>query len=180
MDHEAGMVHFNDVEYNGYLANDRSLADPEVVRVEAGGRVRLRIINAAAATNFLIELGAVEGDLIAVDGNPVAPLSGRSFDLAIAQRADIRLQLPAGQGAYPVLARREDGRSQTGIVLATKDAAVARLPEQAETKTRPLDLALERRLETVTTLAERVAERTHVVDLNGSHAGYDWALNERA
>ena len=177
---KAGMVHFNDVEYDAYLANDRTLADPQVIRVEAGGRVRLRIINAAAATNFLIDLGAIDGELIAVDGNPNVPLKGRLFDLAIAQRVDIRLHLPAGQGAYPVLARREDGRSQTGIVLATKDAPIARLPEKVESKTRPLDLALEQRLAAATPLAKHIAERTHVLDLTGSHAGYDWGLNERA
>ena len=46
----------NDVEFDAYLANDRTLADPEVVRVEAGAKVRLRIINAAASTNFVLDL----------------------------------------------------------------------------------------------------------------------------
>ena len=55
--HQPGSVHFNDVEYDAYLAHDRTLADSDVVRIEAGGRVRLRIINAAAGTNFLIDLG---------------------------------------------------------------------------------------------------------------------------
>ncbi|WP_343717474.1 multicopper oxidase domain-containing protein [Inquilinus sp.] len=96
----------NDVEYDAYLANDRTLADPEVVRVERGGRVRLRIINGAAATNFHIDLGTAEGTLVAVDGMPVAPVAGSRFPIAIAQRLDIRLTVPAG-GALPVLALRE-------------------------------------------------------------------------
>ena len=37
----------NDIDYDAYLANDRTLADPSVVRV---GRVRLRLINAATST----------------------------------------------------------------------------------------------------------------------------------
>ncbi len=40
----------NDIEYDAYLANDRTLDDPEVFRVEQGGSVRLRIINGATAT----------------------------------------------------------------------------------------------------------------------------------
>ena len=32
----------NDVDYDAFLANDRTLADPSVVQVERGGRVRLR------------------------------------------------------------------------------------------------------------------------------------------
>ncbi len=175
--HGGAMVHFNDVEYDAYLANDRTLADPEVVRVDPGGQVRLRIINATAATNFVMDLGALEGELIAVDGNPIEPVRARQFDLAIAQRADIRLRLPAGQGAYPVLALREDGRERTGVILANKTAQVSRLPEQGESKSRPLDLGLERRLSPVSPLPERGAQRTHALALTGSHAGYDWGLN---
>ena len=177
--HGGGMVHFNDVEYDAYLANDRSLADPEVVRVDPGGQLRLRVINGSAATNFLLDLGALEGELIAVDGNPIAPQRGKQFDLAIAQRADLRLRLPAGQGAYPILALREDAMAQTGIILATKSAEVVRLPGQAHRKARPLDLKLEHNLSARTPLAERVAQRSHVLDLTGSHAGYDWGLNDR-
>ena len=65
--------------YDAFLANDRTLDDPEIVRVEKGGRIRLRIINAAAASNMWIDLGALEGELIAVDGNSVMPLTGIAF-----------------------------------------------------------------------------------------------------
>ena len=47
----------NDVEYDAFLANDRTLDDPLVVRVERSGRARLRIINGAASSAFWIELG---------------------------------------------------------------------------------------------------------------------------
>lgn len=173
------MIHFNDVDYDAYLANDRTLNDPEIVRVEPGAHVRLRIINAATATNFLLDLGAVEGELIAVDGNPVVPIRGQIFDLAIAQRADIHLALPSGEGAYPVLAQREDGVARTGIVLATRKAQVNRLPERAKHKARPLNLDLERRLKAVSPVAERPSDRTISLDLTGSHTGYKWSLNEK-
>ena len=55
----AAMVHANDVAYDAYLANDRTLADPEVVQVEAGARVRLRIINGGTATAFWIDPGVL-------------------------------------------------------------------------------------------------------------------------
>ena len=64
----------NDIEYDAYLANDRTLEDPEIVRIERGGRVRLRIINGATATGFTIDTGSIEGELIAVDGQDVAPI----------------------------------------------------------------------------------------------------------
>lgn len=40
----------NDIDFDACLADDRTLANPEVVRIERGGRVKQRIINAAAAT----------------------------------------------------------------------------------------------------------------------------------
>jgi hypothetical protein len=38
----------NDVKYDAFLANDRTLADPEAIKVEPGGRVLLRIINSSS------------------------------------------------------------------------------------------------------------------------------------
>src|SRR5713226_7696777 len=64
----------NDIDYEAFLANDRTLADPEIIRSERGGRIRLRLINAAAATQFWIDLGALSGNVVAVDGQPVRPV----------------------------------------------------------------------------------------------------------
>ncbi len=167
----------NDIEFDAYLANDRTLADPEVVGVEPGGRVRLRIINAAASTNFFLGLGGLEGALIAVDGLPVAPVRGRRFPIAIAQRLDIRLTLPAGPGAYPVFAHREGDTARTGILLATSAARIERLADHAEHKAPVVGLNLERRLAAAHPLEPRPADRTHAIDLTGSMKGYHWGLN---
>ena len=48
----------NDVKYDAFLANDRTLADPEVIKVEPGGRVLLRIINSSSMSAYHIDLGA--------------------------------------------------------------------------------------------------------------------------
>src|SRR5277367_2585092 len=93
----------NDVKYDAFLANFRTLADPEIVKVEPGGPVLLRIINSSSMSAFHVELGALEGELIAVDGFAVAPIRGQEFPIAVAQRLDIRVSIPPGPGAYPVL-----------------------------------------------------------------------------
>ena len=187
MGHDAGPMagmqpHLNDIEFDAYLANDRTLNDPEVVQVEAGGRVRLRIINAASSTNFWLDLGALAGDLIAVDGHPVMPVRGSRFPLAIAQRADIRLQLPPGAGAYPILAVREGDTARTGIILATAGAAIARIPGRAETPTGALGLELERRLAAADDSLGGTAGRPlrrHVLELTGSMMPFVWGFNGR-
>ena len=42
----------NDVKYDAFLANGRTLADPEIVKVEPGGRVLLRVINGSSMSAF--------------------------------------------------------------------------------------------------------------------------------
>ena len=175
----AATVHANDIEFDAYLANDRTLADPEVVAVERGGRVRLRIINAAAATNFTIDLGSVTGSLIAVDGNPVTPVEGRRFPVAIAQRLDIRLAGLRGGAAIPVLALREDGRERTGLLLAPPGAAVRRLAVLGERKGPRLDLALERRLVATDPPPVPHSLRVHAIALTLSEGpgAYEWGFS---
>ncbi len=110
----------NDWNYDAYLANDRTLNDPEVVKVEKSGRVRLRIINGSSGTNYFVDLGSLTGELFATDGMPIEPIRATRFPLAIAQRIDIRIQIPAEGGAFPILGLRELSREQTGIILATQ------------------------------------------------------------
>jgi FtsP/CotA-like multicopper oxidase with cupredoxin domain len=166
----------NDIDYDAFLANDRTLADPEVIRTEPGGRVRLRLINGAASTQFWIDLGALSGTVVAVDGHPVRPVRTTRLPLAIAQRLDVLIDLP-GNGVYPIFAQVEGKRARTGIVLATSGAPVSRLAAEAEENAPPVDLSLERRLEAATPLAPRAPDLTHRVILAGAMAPYAWSLN---
>src|SRR3984957_965761 len=167
----------NDVKYDAFLANSRTLADPEIVKVEPGGRVLLRIINGSSMSAFHVGLGELDGELIAVDGVEIAPVRGRSFPVAVAQRLDIRVSLPPGPGAYPVLAQLEGERSQTGIILVAADAPVRRIPDAAETPSPALTLDLERTLRAQKPLAPRKADRIHILNLTGEMAGYVWSIN---
>jgi FtsP/CotA-like multicopper oxidase with cupredoxin domain len=171
-----GGAHLNDVEFDAYLANDRTLADPQAVQVERGGRVRLRVINGASSTNFRIDLGALEGELIAVDGRPVHPLAGRRFGIAMSQRLDLRLRIP-GSGAFPVLAVREGDRQATGIILYTPGTAVPRVSETAAEAAPPLSLAEEERLRALQPLEPRPADRRMRIALTGEMMDYSWGFD---
>lgn len=167
----------NDIEYDAYLANDRTLDDPEVVTVDKGGQVRLRIINAATSTAFTLDLGTLEGQLIAVDGQPVQPRKVRQVPLTMAQRADIRLAIPAAGGSFPILALREGTGHRTGLVLTTPGAAITRLSTLDESLTGPvLDLSFESGLVAAEPLAARKPDRTHEVGLVGNMMTYRWGL----
>jgi FtsP/CotA-like multicopper oxidase with cupredoxin domain len=177
MDMRSGLaMDLNDIDYDAFLANDRTFADPEVIRTEPGGRVRLRLINGASSTQFWIDLGALTGTVIAADGHPVRPVRGTRLPLAMAQRLDVLIDLP-GNGAYPIFAQVEGKRARTGIVLAASGAPVSRLAAEAEENAPPVDLSLERRLEAVTPLAPRATDVTHRMILAGAMAPYAWSLN---
>jgi FtsP/CotA-like multicopper oxidase with cupredoxin domain len=169
-------IDLNDIDFDAFLANDRTLADPEVIRTEPGGRVRLRLINGASSTQFWIDLGALTGTVVAVDGQPVQPLRGSRLPLAMAQRLDVLIDLP-GNGAYPIFAQVEGKRARTGIVLAAPGAPVSRLAAEAADNAPPVDLSLETRLEAVIPLAPRAPDVTHRVILAGAMAPYAWSLN---
>jgi FtsP/CotA-like multicopper oxidase with cupredoxin domain len=166
----------NDIDYDAFLANDRTLADPEIVRTEPGGRVLLRLINGASSTQFWVDLGALSGTVVAVDGHPVRPLGGSRFPLAMAQRLDVLIDLP-GNGPYPILAQVEGKRARTGIVLAASGAPVSRLAMEAGENAPPVDLSLERRLEAAQPLAPRAPDVTHRVILAGAMMPYAWSMN---
>ena len=175
-----GGMDLNDVAYDAFLVNDRTLDDPEVVRVQPAQRVRLRIVNGAAATNFIIDLGALTGILSDVDGRPIRPVTGKSFPLAIAQRADIRLSLPAGEGAWPILFQREGDTALTGLVLATKGGAIVRIAEQAAAPIGAIDRSLPMFYEAAEPLAQRAADRRLQVLLTGAMMSYQWGIADPA
>jgi FtsP/CotA-like multicopper oxidase with cupredoxin domain len=166
----------NDVVFDAYLANDRTLADPEVVRVERGMSVRLRIINACAASNMWIDLGELDGEVIAVDGISVVPHKVKQAPLAIAQRLDIRVRIPAEGETWPVMFLPEGVTMRTGFILAAAGAAISRVAEQGELAP-PLDLEMEARLNTAAAFPEEPVTRTEMVMLTGGDQGYVWGLN---
>ena len=169
-----------DVKYDAFLANYRTLADPEVVKVEPGGQVLLRIINSSSMSAYHIDLGQLDGELTAVDGFAVTPVTGRNFPIAVAQRLDIRVKIPGDAAVHPVLARLEGARNQTGIVLVAGSAPIARIPELTEAVSPALTLDLESRLQAATPLAQRKADRVHTINLTGDMAKYIWSLNNVA
>lgn len=173
----AGAPDRNDVKYDAFLANDRTLADPEVVAVETGGRVLLRLINSSAMSAYHIDLGQLEGELIEVDGFQITPVKGRKFPLAVAQRLDISVIMPRESGAHPVLALLEGARQQTGIVLRAGNTPIGRMPEIAESPSPALTLDLESRLRAREPLTPRKADRVHTLNLTGEMAGYIWSIN---
>jgi FtsP/CotA-like multicopper oxidase with cupredoxin domain len=171
-----GGMDLNDIDYDAYLANDRTLDDPEVVRVDRKGIVRLRIINGATATAFTIDLGGITGTAIAVDGQAIKPINGKTFPITMGQRLDIRLRIPQSGGSFPVLALREGGPERTGVILATKDARISKLEKKGDGKGGVLDLGFEASLSPLNPLTVRTPDREYGLTLAGNMQTYQWAI----
>jgi FtsP/CotA-like multicopper oxidase with cupredoxin domain len=172
-----GRMDLNDIDYDAYLANDRTLDDPEVTQVEANGRVRLRIINGAAATAFTIYTGQLRGELVAVDGQDIMPVEGSQFPMAMGQRLDIRLAIPRDGGAFPILALREGAPEQAGIVLASAKANVGKIGPVGSRKGPIVTLELESHLVAARPLPSRNPDRSYNVALIGNMATYSWGID---
>jgi len=134
-----------DVGWRYQLANGATLYDPVVVKAAPGAKLRLRVINSATMSDYLVQCDDAFGGntLIAVDGQPVVPLEGstvwtdggeKGWWIAVAQRLDVLLTAPTAPGYYYILARADGGTGdddagaviggkhlQSGIVIAVGD-----------------------------------------------------------
>ena len=120
-----------DVSFKGHLVNGKTLADPVVVDVKAGERIRLRVIVNSGMSNYRLLLAGFNATVIAVDGQPVEPFSLKgppqdAFFIAVAQRADIMITVPAeASGVY--LIEAQVARNQPYSHLPTHSGLVLRV-----------------------------------------------------
>lgn len=182
--HGKGMQHMGadvvEVNYDTLLANFKTLESPDIFYVKPGERVRLRIINAASATNFFISLGSLQGQAIAVDGSRVQPLPGQQFELGIAQRIDILVTIPKEGGQFPILAQGEATLLQTGIILKADDAPLKKLSSKAAAKAGVIGNKQEEQLRALAPLAVRQVDNRVTLELGGDMANYVWTINGQA
>lgn len=97
----------SDVGYHAFLINGQ-----RQTRIEGrpGERVRLRIINAAAASYFHLNSSAGPMTIVAADGPPVQPVKLDRFLMAIAETYDVIITIPAsGQHEFRFTAQDGSG-----------------------------------------------------------------------
>ena len=169
----------NDVTYDAFLTNYRTLKDPDIVNVKPGETVRLRVIAGSSMTNFFIKTGQLHGQAIAVDGNNIKPIDTNVFQLAVAQRVDIRVKIPNKEGFYPILAQGEGTSMQTGLILATPHAKIKLPSEHIKTVAGAFDYSQELKLKALSPLQPKKPEQTLFVTMQGNMMKYVWVLNHQ-
>lgn len=105
----------SDVGYHGFLVNGL-----RQTRIEGkpGERVRLRLINASAATYFYLHSSAGPMTIVAADGPPVEPVKVDRFLMAIAETYDVIITIPPS-GEYELRATTQDGSGHVSAFLGS-------------------------------------------------------------
>jgi len=136
--------------------------------------VRLRIINTSSMSAFHIDLGKLEGHLVAVDGLPVQKVHGSTFPIAVAQRLDIELAIPKTAAAYRARSAGKASASKPALCFSLKGTCAAHFRQRGH-GVAALTLDLERSLRAVKPLADRKANRTYTINLDGGDARLQWS-----
>ena len=116
-----GPMDISDVGYDAFLANgERQHRIPDI---EAGDKVRLRVINAAASTYFHFQYAGGPMTIVSADGVDVRPLDVDRQRIAIAETFDVVVTVPDGS-AYEFRATSEDGTGYSSVILGDGETVV--------------------------------------------------------
>ncbi|AMR29906.1 copper oxidase [Hymenobacter psoromatis] len=104
-----------DVYYNAFLVNGQP--EQQYPDLKPGERVRLRVVNGSASTQFWTSLG---GDplLVASDGQDVVPVKHSKTFIAVAETYDFLVTIPP-TGKLELRAMAQDGSGTTVAYLGT-------------------------------------------------------------
>lgn len=117
-----------------YLVNGHGTEENWTGLFKAGERVRLRIINASAMTNFNIRIPGLPMTVVQADGNNVTPVEVDEFQIAIAETYDV-IVMPPEDRAYGFIAEAID---RSGLVRATLAPQAGMTGEVPALRARPL------------------------------------------
>ncbi len=110
-----------------YLVNGHDSAANWTGLFAKGERVRLRIINASAMTNFNVRIPGLPMTVVAADGQNVQPVETDEFQIGIAETYDVIVE-PKDDRAYGLIAEAIDRSGQVRATLAPQMGMVAPIP----------------------------------------------------
>lgn len=109
-----------------YLVNGHGPADNWTGLFAAGERVRLRIVNASAMTNFNLRIPGLKLTIVQADGLDVRPVTVDEFQIAVAETYDVIVEPDAK--AYTLVAEAWDRSGMARATLAPQVGMVAPVP----------------------------------------------------
>ena len=110
-----------------FLINGHGTAENWTGLFEPGERVRLRIVNASAMTNFNFRLPGLPMTVVAADGLDVQPVETDELQIAIAETYDV-IVAPGEARAYGIVAEAVDRSGLARATLAPRLGMAAPVP----------------------------------------------------
>jgi CopA family copper-resistance protein len=117
-----------------YLMNGQAPETNWTGLFNPGERVRLRVINASAASIFDVRVPGLEMDVVQVSGQNVEPVSTDEFRIGTAERYDVIVE-PTEDRAYTVFAESLDRSGYARGTLAPREGMDGPVPDQRERPT---------------------------------------------
>ncbi|WP_235832095.1 multicopper oxidase domain-containing protein [Flavobacterium ranwuense] len=105
----------SDVYYDKFLINGKN--ESQLSQFKAGDKVRLRIANGGASTNFWLTYAGSKITVVASDGNDVEPVEVDRLLIAVSETYDVIVTIPADKTAYEFLATPEDRTKSASLYL---------------------------------------------------------------
>lgn len=105
----------SDVYYDRFLINGKNQGT--LSQFKSGDKVRLRISNAGASTNFWLTYAGGKITVVANDGNDVEPVEVDRLLIAVSETYDIVVSIPAVNTAYEFLATPEDRTKSASLYV---------------------------------------------------------------
>ncbi len=191
--HRLPPMDVSDVAYDAFWING---APVSVLAADPGETVRLRIINAGAATAFHLDWAAGPLTVVAADGPAVQSFQVPRLFIAMGETYDVEVTLPT-RGAAEFRATAQDGSGSASAILGAgpvtradgpprpdpyrMDEAIAAVLDEASAldTARPLSPYPRLRATAPTAFAPDRPRRTLPLRLTGDMERYVWSFNGR-
>ena len=188
----------SDIAYDAFLMNGKRRV---FFDARPGEKVRLRVINAAAATYFYVESATGPLTLVAADGPQVQPLRQKRLLMGIAETYDLIVTIP-DSGSWEFRATAQDGSGHASAMIGhgpehpapevprlnpydmgSSMSAVLDAMDETDSGTpaveppRPLPPYARLKARSPTTLPKAAPHRTLPLHLTGDMTRYTWSIN---
>ncbi len=144
-----------------YLVNGHGLEENWTGLFKPGEKVRLRIINASAMTNFNFRIPGLSMKIVQVDGQHVEPVEVDEFQIAVAETYDVIVE-PTEAQAFGIIGEAID---RSGLVRATLAPASGMVGAVPKLRARPLlgmkDMGMDHQMPAVLDLSQPDTSADH-------------------
>lgn len=170
---------WNDICLDSYLTNRKTWENPDVYQVKSSETIRLRLINAACATDFLVHFGSLQAKVIAADGSKVVPLRVTQLPITMGQRYDVMITVPSKESDFPIIAQAVGTNQSTGLILTSNNVETPSVCLDDIPDAKEISNDIEMLLHPLDPLPPKKVDRQLRLEINGNKKTYKWSINNK-